>query len=185
MQDQGNEKAKDNSVVAVFDDHAGAETAIKQLQHAGIPMNRLSVVGKDFHTEEHVIGYYNAGDRMKFWGKLGAFWGGLAGLLFGSAFFLVPGVGPLMVLGPLASWIIGGLEGAVVVGGLSALGGGLFSLGIPKDSVLRYESEVKAGRFLVVANGTPDEVSRARAILNRANAREVSEHQRERIPTQA
>jgi hypothetical protein len=54
-----------------------------------------------------VIGYYNAGDRMKYWGKLGAFWGGFWGLLFGSAFFLIPGVGPLLVAGPLVGWIVG------------------------------------------------------------------------------
>ena len=44
-------------------------------------------IGRDYHTDENVIGYYNAGDRMKYWGKLGAFWGGFWGLLFGSAFF--------------------------------------------------------------------------------------------------
>jgi hypothetical protein len=50
-------------------------------------MPTLSLVGKDSHTVEHVIGYYNAGDRMQFWGKLGALWGGWWGLLFGSACF--------------------------------------------------------------------------------------------------
>jgi hypothetical protein len=97
-------------------------------------MKKLSIVGKDYHTEEHVVGYYNAGDRMKFWGKLGAFWGGLWNLLFGSALFLIPGIGPVVVFGPLVSWMVGALEGAVVVGGLSALGAGLYSIGIPKDS---------------------------------------------------
>lgn len=80
-------------------------------------MKKLSIVGKDYHTEEHVVGYYNAGDRMKVWGKLGAFWG----LLFGSAFFVIPGIGPLIVFGPLGGWMVGALQGAAVVGGLSAL----------------------------------------------------------------
>ena len=84
-------------------------------------MKKLSIVGRDYHTDEHVVGYYNAGDRVMYWGTLGAFWGGLWGILFGSAFFLVPGIGPLLVAGPLAMWIVGALEGAIVVGGLSAL----------------------------------------------------------------
>ena len=50
-------------------------------------MKKLSIVGRDYHTDEHVVGYYNTGDRMKVWGKAGAFWGGLWGFLFGSAFF--------------------------------------------------------------------------------------------------
>ena len=45
-------------------------------------MNQLSIVGRDYHTEEHVVGYYNAGDRMKYWGKLGAFWGCFSVRLF-------------------------------------------------------------------------------------------------------
>src|SRR6201994_2965773 len=111
-----------NAVVAVYDTHAAAEEAIAELHKSGVDMTKLSVVGKDYHTEEHVVGYYNAGDRMKYWGKAGAFWGGLWGLLFGAAFFWVPGVGPLLIAGPVAAWIIGALEGAVVLGGLSVVG---------------------------------------------------------------
>ena len=128
---------KNNSVVAIYPSHTAAEVAIKELQQSGFDMKKLSIVGRDYHTDEHVIGYYNAGDRMKYWGKMGAFWGGIWGMLFGSAFFLIPGVGPLLVAGPLVAWIVGALEGAVVVGGLSAVGAGLYSLGIPKDSILQ------------------------------------------------
>ena len=86
-----------NAVIAVYETHSGAENAVKELQRSGFDMKKLSVVGKDFHTDEQVVGYYNAGDRMKYWGKMGAFWGGLWGMLFGAAFFWVPGVGPLLV----------------------------------------------------------------------------------------
>jgi len=113
-----------NSVVAVYDSHEEAERAVKALQRAGVDMRSLSIAGRDTHTDEHVVGYYNAGDRMKYWGKVGAFWGGFWGLLFGSAAFAIPGIGPILVAGPLVSWIIAGLEGAAVVGGVSALGAG-------------------------------------------------------------
>ena len=155
-----------NSVVAVYDSHDEAERAIKALQHAGIDMTSLSIAGKGSHTDEHVIGFYNAGDRMKYWGKVGAFWGGLWGLLFGSAFFAIPGFGPVLVAGPLVSWIVAGLEGAVVVGGVSALGAGLVSIGIPKDSVIKYETALKTDKFLLVVHGTPDAVYGARFILD-------------------
>ena len=130
-----------NSVVAIFESHNQAEDAVRELQKSGFDMKKLSIVGKDYHTDEHVVGYYNTGDRMMYWGKLGAFWGGLWGMLFGSAFFFVPGIGPLLVAGPLVTWIVGALEGAVVMGGLSALGAALVSIGIPKNSVLQYEAE--------------------------------------------
>jgi len=175
--------SKDNAVVATYHTHVQAEAAVKELQQAGFDMKRLSIVGKDYHTDQHVVGYYNAGDRMKYWGKLGAFWGGLWGLLFGSAFFWVPGIGPLLVAGPLTAAIIGGLEGAVVVGGLSALGAGLYSIGIPKDSVVKYETAIKSDQYLLVAHGTSDEVRKAADILEASDAHEVDVHGD--IPVQA
>jgi uncharacterized membrane protein len=165
-----------NAVVAVFDTHPEADEAVRELQKSGFDMKKLSVVGKDYHTEEHVVGYYNAGDRMKHWGKLGAFWGGLWGLLFGAAFFWVPGIGPVLIGGPLVAWIIAALEGAVVVGGLSAVGAGLFSLGIPKDSIVMYESAVKAGKYVVVAHGTAQDVAKARDIMSTLKPSGLTDH---------
>src|ERR1035438_5829780 len=143
-----------NSVVAVYDTNEQVERAIKALQEAGVDMKSLSIAAKDTHTDEHVVGYYNAGDRMKYWGKVGAFWGGFWGLLFGSAAFAIPGIGPILVAGPLVGWIIAGLEGAAVVGGVSAVGAGLVSIGIPKDSVLKYEVALKTDKFLLVVHGS-------------------------------
>jgi hypothetical protein len=155
-----------NAVVAICDTHSAAENAIKQLQEAGVDMKTLSIVGKDTHTDEHVVGYYNTGDRMKYWGKLGAFWGGFWGLLFGSAMFAIPGIGPILVAGPLVTWIIAGLEGAVVFGGISAVGAGLVGIGIPKDSVLEYDVALKTDKFLLIIHGSPEDVNRAREILS-------------------
>jgi hypothetical protein len=157
--------ANENAGVAILNSHSEAENAVKELQRSGFDLKRLSIVGKDYHSEENVIGYYNAGDRMNYWGKQGAFWGGIWGLLLGSAFFLIPGLGPLVVAGPLVSSIVGGLEGAVVLGGLSALGAGLYSIGIPADSILQYESAIKSDKFVLLLHGSTQELAKAREIL--------------------
>jgi len=169
-----------NVVVATFNAHTEAEAAIKELQKSGYPMKKLSIIGKDYHTEEHVVGYYNTGDRMKYWGKLGAFWGGIWGLLFGAAFFAIPGIGPILVGGPLVTWIIGALESAAVVGGVSAIGAGLYSIGVPKNSVLKYETAIKGGKYLVIAHGTADEVAKAKEIIEGTEAVESTIHQGEK-----
>jgi uncharacterized membrane protein len=167
---------KKNVMVAVYDTHIEAENGIKELQKAGFAMKKLSIVGKDYHSDEHVVGYYNTGDRMKYWGKYGAFWGGIWGLLFGSAFFMIPGFGPILVAGPMVAWVIGALESAAVVGGLSALGAGLYSIGIPKDSVLKYETAIKAGKYVLIAQGTVDEVANARKNIAKTKAIESAVH---------
>jgi sorbitol-specific phosphotransferase system component IIBC len=113
---------------------------------------------------------------MKYWGKLGAFWGGLWGMLFGSAFFAIPGLGPVLVAGPLVAWIVGALEGAAVVGGLGAIGAGLCSIGIPKDSVVTYETAIKSDKFLVLVHGTANEVAKAKDIMQTTRPAEVALH---------
>ena len=166
-----------NAVIAVFNDHPAAEAAVKKLAQAGIDIKHLSVVGKGYHTDEQVVGFYNTGDRMKFWGKRGAFWGGLWGWLFGGVFMFVPVIGHVVVLGYLASMLIAAVEGAVVVGGLSALGAALVGSGIPKDSVIAYETAIKADGFLVTVHGPAEELARAKAILGSVGAARVDLHQ--------
>jgi uncharacterized membrane protein len=165
-----------NAVVGIFKSHTEAETSIRELQRAGFDMKKLSIVGKDYHTEEHVVGYYNVSDRMKFWGKQGAYWGGFWGLLFGSAVFIIPGVGPLVMFGPVIGWLVGALEGAVAVGGVSALAAALYSIGIPNDSSVEYETALKSDQFLVIAHGTAEEVTNAKSILVTAGAAQVDLH---------
>jgi hydrogenase maturation factor len=174
-----------NCVVAVYKLHTEAEAAINELNKSGFDMKKLSIIGRDYHTDEHVVGYYNAGDRMKYWGQLGAFWGGFWGLLFGSAFFLIPGVGPLLFAGPIVSYIVGALEGALVVGGLSALGAGLYSMGIPKNSIIQYETAVKSGKYVLIAHGSDMETIHAREILKNTDHEILAEHQPKRISNEA
>ena len=167
---------KNTSIVAIYQSHKAVETAVKELKQSGLDMKKLSIIGHDYHTDD-VVSYYNTGDRMKAWGATGAFWGGLWGLLFGSAFFWIPSVGPLLVAGPLVSWIIGALESAAVVGGLSAIGAGLYGLGIPKDSILNYETAIKTGKFILIVHGTMDDATHAKKILNRTKPEKLEHHQ--------
>ncbi len=174
---------KNESVVAVYRTHQDAEQAIKELQQGGIDMHTLSIVSKEYHSDEQVTGYYNTGDRMKRWGSIGAFWGGFWGLLFGSAFFAIPGLGPILVAGPLVAWIVGALEGAVGLGAFGAVGAALYSIGIPKDSVLEYETAIKSDKFLLVVHGTAHQVSEAREILNNTNSETVGVHAQREVLT--
>lgn len=62
-------------------------------------MKKISITGRDYHTKEYVIGFFNAGDRANIFGKLGTFWGGLISILFGSAMMFSPVVGHVIVMG--------------------------------------------------------------------------------------
>jgi uncharacterized membrane protein len=174
-----------NSVVAVYPTHTEADQAVKELQRGGVDLHKLSIVGKGYHTDEHAVGYYNTGDRMMYWGKVGAFWGGFWGLLFGSAFFVIPGLGPILAAGPVVAWIVGALESAVMVGGVSALGAGLYSMGIPKDSIVKYEAALKTDQFLLIVHGTAAEVAKAKDIIETTHPAQFSVHSGEASKTAA
>jgi len=165
-----------DTVISVFPDHNAAEHAIKTLAQAGFDLNSLSIVGHGYQREERVVGFYNVADRVTFWGGRGAFWGGLWGLFFTGVFVAAPVTGPVVVLGFLTSMAISALEGALIVGGFSALGAALYSLGIPRDSVIAYEAEVTEDSFLVMVHGAEEEVVFAKAILARADARHLEVH---------
>ena len=152
--------------IAIHGTHHDAEESIKTLQHSGFDMRKLSIIGRDYRTEEHVVGYLNTSDRVKLFGKWGALAGSLMGILLGSAFLFVPVLGHIVILGPLAATLAGALEGAVLGGGMSAFAGALLSIGIPRDSVLRYEAALRADKFLVVVHGTAQDIAKAKDMLN-------------------
>ena len=165
---------KDHAVLGVFGSHSAAEDAVRALQATGLDMKKLSIVGKNFHTEEHAVGFYTAGDRMMFWGGQGAFWGSLWGMLFGGALFFIPGVGPLVAMGPVVGWIAGALEGAVIGGAAGVFAAALASLGLRDDQIVKYQTEVKAGKFLIIARGNAGEIERAHRVLGTSGATDLS-----------
>lgn len=162
----------DQSAVAVFNNFAEAEDAVRQLHRGGIPMEKISIIGKDWQVREDVQGFYTPTDAAKEGAAGGAWIGGLFGMLMGSAFFLLPAVGPLVVLGPLAGMLAGAIGGA----GLGALVSALIAMGIPKEEAIKYQARLEAGEFLVVVNGTPDEVEKGREILQGTSQTEIKTH---------
>ncbi|MBK9964096.1 MAG: DUF1269 domain-containing protein [Holophagales bacterium] len=167
---------QEHAIVAIYETHTTAEAAVRALQGAGVDMKRLSIIGRDFQSEENVRGYYTTEDKIMVWGGRGAFWGGLWGVLVGGGVFLVPAIGPLVVMGPLVGWMVGALEGAALGGVAGVVAAALSTVGIPEESVIKYEVEVKAGKFLVLARGSADMVEHARALLGTTGASHVAIH---------
>jgi hypothetical protein len=132
--------------VWVYDQHAQAENAVTVLRRACFDMNTISVIGKDYQTEEHVIGF---------------------------------------LLGPVAAMVFSGLEGAVMVGGANALAGALTSIGIPQDSVLSYETALRANKFMLLVHGDKQEISRAYEVLKSSRLTSFQQHPAQSEPPTA
>ena len=157
--------AAPNAIAAIFDSNIQAEESIESLRRSGVDMKRLSLVGKDRRRGAYVVGCYSTGDQVRYCGHADAFWSRCWARFAGWAFLFIPGMGPVQIAGPFGGWVVSAIENAPVFGGLSPLGAGLYSLGISRDAVLRYESAVNAGGYLLIVHGAADEVAIAREIL--------------------
>jgi hypothetical protein len=157
-----------------FKTHHDAEKAIQSLSKAGFDVKKLSLVGKGYHSEEHPVGFYSTGDKVRSWGATGAFWGGIWGLLIAPAIFFLPGIGLVAMAGPLVATLVGGLEGAVVVGGVSALGAALTRVGVPKDQVIKYETALKVDQYVLLVHGSAADQEEAKSILANSNSLAVA-----------
>jgi hypothetical protein len=149
------------SIVAVYKSHREAEEAVRKLERGGIPIQKISIIGRDFQLREDVQGYYRPSDAAKEGAGFGAWFGGLFGLLMGFGFFVLPVAGPIVALGPIAGMIAGAIGGA----GIGALVNTLVSMGMSRDQALKYEARLQAGEFLLTVVGTPEEIESARNLL--------------------
>ena len=157
--------AEQNVAVAVVSTLDGAWTSIRDLERAGFDMSRVSLAGRDVHPPDRVTGYYSSGGAMKYAGHSEDSWSSIWELLTGWAFFAMPGIGPVLVAGPLAGWIVAGLDHAAIFSGLSCFGAALHSIGISRSQIPEYEAALKGGKYLVLAHGVAGEVIRARQVL--------------------
>jgi uncharacterized membrane protein len=164
---------KCSTLLAVYPDHTAAENAVRLLQKNGMKMEKLSIIGQDFNTIEKPIGFVTTGTIASDGARVGAWTGGIFGILMGAAFLIVPGVGPLVIVGPLAATLLGGVEGALAGSAVGALAGALVSLGISKNQAIRYESQIKAGKFLVTLQGDVAEVDKAKLLVGANHAESV------------
>ncbi len=157
---------KTNIAVALFDRHPQVEVAVRALQRAGYYMRKISIIGKACENRDGVVGFLSTGYRSRIFGRHGALWSGWMGVLVGSAMMFVPLVGHVVVLGPLASTLLRGIQGVVAEDGVSPLAVAWMATGISEDSVLRYQAALEAGKFVLAVHGDAEEVERAYRLLD-------------------
>jgi uncharacterized membrane protein len=149
------------SQIAIYDTHEKAVNAIKVLSEQGFPMDNVSLLGKAVIIEDHI--HIKSLDTIKETPALvGMGAGTLIGLLSGIGVFTIPGFGFLYGAGALVG-IIAGLDLGIVAGGFISL---LTFIGIKEDKVVKCHEHLKEGKFIVIANGSNEEIQRAKHILH-------------------
>ena len=128
-------------------------------------MRDVSVIGRGSKATEVPAGVVTTGDIAVASAEVGAVAGGLCGLLLGTAFLFVPGLGPVLVAGSFSAALAGAAEGAVVGAVIGGLGGALVEWGIPAVHMQRYERHLNEGKFLVLVLVDSVDVEYTRSVL--------------------
>lgn len=164
------------TVVALFTNYRDADQAVESLTRHGFDLGTVGVlapttvvdVGDDVTNGPQVDVVESAGG--------GAVVGGLAGLLVGVAALVIPGVGPLFVVGAMASVVASMLAGAAAGAVTGGLLGAHAELGIPETEAAFYADGVKAGGVIMTVQTIRE--AEAMDLLRAAHATKVHESAR-------
>lgn len=154
-----------STVIGVFDKQGNAEQALKQIKKAGISEDKISMVVRDEENNNNA-NYMN--QNLTNGTATGGALGGLAGLAASMGALAIPGIGPILAVGPIAA----GLSGAAAGG----IAGGLVDMGIPEERGNYYENEVKSGKILAAVETEEDKVNDIASYLRDNGASDVETH---------
>lgn len=161
------------TIVGVFYDRSDAEEAVEEIRNRGYTEDEISIVAREDTLQDDVETDDDDGSSMfdhdlTTGTSTGGALGGLAGLLVGAGALAIPGIGPILAVGPIAAGLTG-----VVAGGLV---GGLVDLGIPQDRSERLEDEVRQGGILAIIEAEDEESEEISDTLRDFGAKDVEIH---------
>ncbi len=152
-----------NTTIGVYEDHDMAIEAVLKLKESGFPVKQLSIMGlttnEEIDEELHIVP--KSGIKAAGLGT-GIAVGTTLGLLTGIGMFTIPGLGVLFGAGALVG-AIAGFDFGLIGGGIATV---LATVGVKDEIGERYQSLLKGGKYLVVAHGEQEEVSRAKDLLH-------------------
>lgn len=149
------------TITGLFDSHASARSAVNALENQGVPSSDISIVGRN--GDDSGI---DAAEGAATGAGLGAAVGGAGGLLAGLGLLAIPGLGPVVAAGWLASTLAGAAAGAAAGGVAGGLIGGLMDAGVDENDAHVYAEGVRRGGTVVTARVQDDLAPAARSILS-------------------
>lgn len=165
-----------NATLTVFSSQSDAETAIRQLAKDGYDLSKVSMVGRNANGDGQPADATSNQARLGSPAPGALPWGGIRGMLVGSGFIVVPSIGPLVVAGPLLTWIVRSMGTSPEPDKQDAMANGLNRLGIPERSVLRCENALRSGKVIVIAEGSAMMMILAREVFRRTPVEVIEQH---------
>ena len=154
-----------NTCILSYTSTEEVEKAIRKLQAEKFNLATVSIIGNGEQCEDDVVGIYTRGRNIHFHGKQEKFWEHLWQQFDGALLLVIPDIGVLVATGRIVPLLVKENED-IDIHGFSSLGVALYDMGVPVESISRYEQTVKAGNILLIVNARRIEVEHCCRILH-------------------
>ena len=167
----------ERTISAVFKEEEQLDGVVRRLIERGVPQDHISVMGKNFQSKTRIAGFLTKKDVILGGLRTGAIFGSLFGsflsLLTGVGVLFIPFIGSVVAGGPITSVLLGAATGALAGSAGAGLASALATLGMPKEKAAVYETRVKAGEFLLMAEVPADKTGEYQLLIESAGGEEI------------
>lgn len=167
----------ERTVSAVFKEQEQVDKVIRRLLDRNVSRDHISVMGNNFQSETRISGFISKKDvifgGLRSGAIFGSLFGSLLGLLSGVGVLFIPFVGPIVAAGPIGGALLGAASGALAGSAGAGLASALVTLGMPEEKAAIYETRLKAGEFIVMAEVAADKTGEISLLMESAGGEEV------------
>ncbi|MGF1512626.1 MAG: ChaB family protein [Elainellaceae cyanobacterium] len=167
----------EKTVSAVFESQQKVSDVIQRLLDRGVTQEHISALGRNFETETRITGFISKKDvilgGLRTGAVFGSLFGSLLSLLTGVGVIFVPFIGSLVAGGPIGAVLLGAASGALAGSAGAGIASALATLGMPEDKAAIYETRLKSGEYVVMAEVSADRVGEFQLLMESAGGEEI------------
>ena len=167
----------ERTITAVLKEEQQIDNVVRRLIDRGVPQDHISVMGQNFQSESRISGFISKKDvvlgGLRTGAVFGSLFGSLLSLFTGVGVLFIPFIGSVVAGGPITSVLLGAASGALAGSAGAGLASALATLGMPKEKAAVYETRVKAGEFLLMAEVPANKTGEYQLLIESAGGEEI------------
>ena len=172
-----NEYKADRTITAVLQEEKQVDSVVRRLIDRGVPQDHISVMGQNFQSQTRIAGFISKKDvilgGLRTGAVFGSLFGSLLSLFTGVGVLFIPFIGSVVAAGPITAVLLGAASGALAGSAGAGLASALATLGMPEEKAAIYETRVKAGEFLLMAEVPFDKTGEYQLLIESAGGEEI------------
>ena len=167
----------EKTITAVLQQESQVDDVIRRLIDRGVDRDHISVMGRNFQSQTRIAGFISKKDvilgGLRTGAVFGSLFGSLLSLLTGVGVLFIPFIGSVVAAGPISSVLLGAATGAIAGSAGAGLASALSTLGMPEDKATVYETRLKAGEFLIMAEVPANKSGEYQLLIESAGGEEI------------